>query len=166
MTDPSSAMDDFVEVSVILTGFNKFDLWATGLLEEYRQAVLSQVGSKTISQLKPWATKAKDGAPDLAEKNPNFQNSSNLSGVTLASVACAVTEMWYLGIWPGISPAAYIEIGKLLGKDPPPNTAFSVSPQAYVEGLVWKTFKGHPMGAKPPGFGSWADAPSPTESAS
>ncbi|NNH33825.1 hypothetical protein C9413_32005, partial [Rhizobium sp. SEMIA 4085] len=34
-----------------------------------------------------------------------------------------------------------------------------VSPDAYIEGLLWKAIGAHPAGAKGPGFGSWAFPP-------
>lgn len=44
------------------------------------------------------------------------------------------------------------------------NVEFVVSPAAYTEGLVWRTFHGHPGGAKPPGHGTWSQAPPPLPS--
>jgi hypothetical protein len=41
------------------------------------------------------------------------------------------------------------------------NIEFVVSPDAYTEGLVWRTFNGHPAGAKAPGFATWALQPPP-----
>ena len=34
-----------------------------------------------------------------------------------------------------------------------------VSPEAYVQGLVWQAIDAHPRSAKPPGFGTWAFPP-------
>lgn len=60
-----------------------------------------------------------------------------------SAVDAAVIELWYLGIWRGT-----------MGTE-----GVVVSPRAYREGLVWRAMGAHPMGAKQPGFGSWALPP-------
>jgi hypothetical protein len=105
------------------------------------------------------------------------ERAGNLPDAELVLAAvCALTEMWYLGHWPALPAEAYALLTKNYGdhtdtmapavremttKGVPPNVSFVVSPQSYVESLVWRTFVGgHPLGAKPPGFGSWAVPPS------
>jgi hypothetical protein len=34
-----------------------------------------------------------------------------------------------------------------------------ISADAYATGLVWRASGAHPMGADPPGYGSWANPP-------
>lgn len=54
-------------------------------------------------------------------------------------IARAITHLWYLGVWPDADQA--------------------VSPRAYAESLVWKTFHAFAPGAWAPGFGSWSRPP-------
>lgn len=60
----------------------------------------------------------------------------------LLPVARAITHLWYLGVWPDADQA--------------------VSPRAYAESLVWKTFHGFAPGTWAPGFGSWSRPPAGT----
>jgi hypothetical protein len=39
------------------------------------------------------------------------------------------------------------------------NFTFTVSANAYTEGLIWPAIGANPSGAKAPGYGSWADPP-------
>jgi len=54
-----------------------------------------------------------------------------------------VIELWYLGVWRG-----------LMGTE---NRV--ISARAYREALVWRAIGFHPRGAKPSGYGSWAQPP-------
>lgn len=241
-------LERFVELSSVLTGFAVFDLWGTGVAEDYLKTACCQVGQHLVDVLitrisiDGWKTvltspPKKDSPvktpqplfhlPDrevptlvvaaevasaesvrsavekalgkVIETNPEgmgriaqlLADADDKSAVRravaelLVATVCAVTEMWYLGHWPHLAPEAYAtltrtwdalnppEMGKPVSStgfpapprlDPasphpaPPNRSFVISPQSYVESLVWKTFPGgHPMGAKPPGFGSWAE---------
>ncbi len=69
-------------------------------------------------------------------------------------MARALTYLWFTGAWPRLAPDAHAELRRDMA-----NVEFIVSPSAYPEGLVWRTFHGHPGGAKPPGFGTWAVKP-------
>ena len=69
-------------------------------------------------------------------------------------VARALTYLWYTGAWPRLAREAHGQLG-----GDKANVEFIVSPEAYTEGLVWRTFGGHPAGAKAPGFGTWALPP-------
>jgi hypothetical protein len=83
------------------------------------------------------------------------QDLDALSGTEL-EVARALTYLWYTGAWPRLAPEAH----GLLRREAA-NVEFIVSPDAYTEGLVWRTFNGHPAGAKAPGFATWALKPPP-----
>ena len=48
-----------------------------------------------------------------------------------------IITMWYMGNWM--------------------NTV--ISPQSYVQGLIWGVAETHPPGAKQPGYASWSTAP-------
>ena len=59
-------------------------------------------------------------------------------------------HVWYSGQW---QPALVVEESKSL------QTARNISPEAYIQGLVWAAANTHPPGAKQPGYGSWALPP-------
>jgi hypothetical protein len=131
----------FIEYSVDLTGFTRFDLYATGMAELYYDTVLQQLGLSDGEDL--------IGGPDAGARR------LEISEATRLEAGRAITYLWYTGAWPRIAPAAHAELRRQQA-----NTEFVVSPDAYTEGLVWRAFGGHPAGAKPPGFGTWSDPPS------
>ena len=63
-------------------------------------------------------------------------------------------KLWYLGSWPALSDEWLERFGQSGS-----NMAGIPSSTAYIEGLVWKAMSAHPMGGKPPGFGSWSIPP-------
>jgi len=127
----------FAQRCAILTGFELFDLLATGMADLYLDTARAQVGDTVLNRV----LAAADG--DLAA----------LSGADL-EVARALTYLWYTGAWPRLAPQAH---GRLRRESA--NVEFVVSPDAYTEGLVWRTFNGHASGAKAPGFATWALKP-------
>lgn len=138
---PSPAVERFVEVSVRLTGFDAFDLHATGLAALYRETALDQVGPEAFERF-------------LAELAAVGGDPGRLEGETSRDIARALAHLWYLGVWPQLARSVHTALGREKA-----NVPFTVSPEAYTEGLVWRTFHGHPAGAKAPGFGTWSDPP-------
>ena len=130
----------FVALSVLLTGFPRYDLYATGMAQTYLDTVRAQIGAEQYDGFV--AAVGQVGHPGL------------VVDPTQLEIACAVTYMWYTGAWPRLAPAAHAALRRQVA-----NVEFVVSPEAYTEGLVWRTFGGHPSGAKPPGYATWALAP-------
>lgn len=129
----------FAQRCAVLTGFEPYDLLATGMTDLYLETARNQVGATVL-----------DAVLDVVERDL-----ATLSGTEL-EVARALTYLWYTGAWPRLAPEAH----GLLRREAA-NVEFVVSPDAYTEGLVWRTFNGHPAGAKAPGFGTWALRPPP-----
>ncbi len=129
----------FAQRCAALTGFEPYDLLATGMADLYLETARDQVGATVV-----------DAVLDAVDQDPNA-----LSGTEL-EVARALTYLWYTGAWPRLAPEAH----GLLRREAA-NVEFVVSPDAYPEGLVWRTFNGHPAGAKAPGFATWALKPPP-----
>jgi len=147
MTDPAvtNEVADFVDLCVPLTGFAAFDLYATGMAERYLDTARQQVGADRFAEFRAaWTAAVADGG-----------GPQSLSPVHL-EVARAVTYLWLTGAWPRLAPAAHAALRRQVA-----NEEFVVTPESYVEGLVWQTFHGHPAGAKPPGYGTWSVQPPP-----
>ncbi|GAA2148948.1 hypothetical protein GCM10009760_41610 [Kitasatospora kazusensis] len=138
---PAEDVDRFVALSVPLTGFDTFELYGTGMAECYLRATVEQLGEQAYRQFQ--------GALAAVGLDP-----AQLTDPVDRDIARAVTHLWYLGIWPPLSADVHAELRRQMA-----NTAFTVAPEAYVQGLVWQTFHGHPQGAKAPGFGTWAVPP-------
>lgn len=142
-TSPDPELRRFVELSMPLTGFATYDLYATGMAQLYLDTVRGQLGASRLTDfLDTWQ-------PALA----TIEGARQLSPLD-REIARAVTYLWYTGGWPRLAPAAHAALRREV-----PNTEFVASPSSYPEGLVWRTFAGHPAGAKPPGFGTWANEP-------
>jgi hypothetical protein len=129
----------FAQRCAALTGFEPYDLLATGMAEEYLATAREQVGAATV-----------EAVLAMVDRDP-----AELSGTGL-EVARALTYLWYTGAWPRLAPEAHGLLRREVA-----NVEFVVSPDSYTEGLVWRTFNGHPAGAKAPGFATWALRPPP-----
>jgi hypothetical protein len=130
----------FVELSVPLTGFGAYDLYGTGMGALYLEIARTQVGREQFAGfLDRWQ--------DVLARG---EGPSALSGVH-REIARAVVYLWYTGFWPALAPAAHAELRRSEA-----NKEVAASAESYPEGLVWRTFDGHPAGAKPPGFATWA----------
>jgi hypothetical protein len=70
-----------------------------------------------------------------------------LNDTHLGPICHSIIKLWYLGVW--YSPAK------------PGEAELVVSPQAYIESLVWKVAQAHPAGYSLAPFGHWADDPPP-----
>lgn len=146
MTPIPEATRRFVELCVPLTGFTRFDLHATGMAQLYLDTARHQVGEARF-----------DAFLNALERSRPLPPSG--LGDTDREIARAVVYLWYTGAWPKLSVAAHADLRRQMA-----NTEFIVAPSAYVEGLVWRTFNGHPAGAKPPGYATWASEPVETPS--
>ncbi|GAA0511499.1 hypothetical protein A8924_4687 [Saccharopolyspora erythraea NRRL 2338] len=145
----------FVDMSVPLTGFDPIDLQATGMTELFLRTLVAHAGPTPALQLFKHCAEAKK------QHSTPFKLPAEAD---LAELACAVTKMWYLGAWYGVSAHAYAKLtakAAANGEKPAPNEQYMVSADSYVEGLLWRLTGGHVPGAKPTGFGSWAKAPAP-----
>ncbi|MGH3874970.1 MAG: hypothetical protein ACRDSR_26300 [Pseudonocardiaceae bacterium] len=129
----------FAQRCAVLTGFELYDLLATGMADLYLATARDQVGATVVDEV----------------LNVVDRDLDALSGLEL-EVARALTYLWYTGAWPQLAAEAH----GLLRRETA-NVEFIVSPDAYPEGLVWRTFNGHPAGAKAPGFATWALKPPP-----
>ena len=147
----SSRFEAFLGLSVELTAFSRFDLLGTGLAERYLTTLDKVVGGEITDTLL-----AAFVALPPAEGEARIQavRTTILGNELLGDVARALIKLWYSGTWFELSCGWTERFGPR-----PADTTFVVSPDAYVEGLLWKAIGAHPAGAKAPGFGSWAFPP-------
>nr|WP_210345334.1 hypothetical protein [Jiella flava] len=138
-------------MSAELTAFSRFDLLGTGLAERYLGTLDKVVGDAATDQL----IAAFEGLPPPGGKARVAAIRATILGdERLGDIARALIKLWYSGTWFEL-PAAWTQ---RYGPGAS-NITFVVSPDAYVESLLWKAIGAHPAGAKPPGFGSWAHPP-------
>jgi hypothetical protein len=152
-----SAMDGFVTLSAALTGFNRAELYATGMVDTYFGVMLSTLGDAMMGRLfTTWSV--------IAGYEPRLRDVyielTILGNNTLGPVARNLVMLWYLGQWAQL-PREWRDAN---GANTMDNDRI-ISAEAYRESLVWVTFGGHPQGAKAPGYASWAVEPSRLEHA-
>ncbi|MBW9065004.1 hypothetical protein JNB71_17010 [Rhizobium herbae] len=147
----SNRFEAFLGLSVELTAFSRFDLLGTGLAERYLATLDKVVGVEITDTLLAAFVAL---PPAEGEARIKAVRTTILGNELLGDVARALIKLWYSGTWFEL-PLAWME---RFGSRPA-DTTFVVSPDAYVEGLLWKAIGAHPAGAKAPGFGSWAFPP-------
>ncbi|MBY5551812.1 hypothetical protein HFO61_34515 [Rhizobium leguminosarum] len=147
----SSRFDAFLDLSVELTAFSRFDLLGTGLEELYLDTLDKVVGSEVADTL---LTAFVTLPQPQDETRLKAVRTTILGNELLGDVARALIKPWYSSTWFSL-PSMWT--GRFGPK--PEDTTFVSSPHDYVEGLLWKAIGAHPAGAKAPGFGSWTFPP-------
>lgn len=152
---PPTPQQVFTELSVALTGFDRAELAGTGMLQTYYDTLLRVIGEREAGHLLQTAAEAlaqdRQLGGDVALRARVIENER------YGPVVVNLIKLWYLGTWYPLS-AAYRDVNGSTADD----VEHIVSSQGYREGLVWRAAGAHPMGAKPPGFGSWAEPPFPS----
>lgn len=144
----------FVHACSVLTGFEPFDLYGTGLVRAYHDLLARMAGPAAVEALE---TRLHD-LPREHEARDHAIRSTVLADEWLGPVARSLIKLWYLGTWIALPADWHTQYG-----GDSQDTTFIPSPQAYIEGLVWPAIGAHPMGAKPDGFGAWASPPKPID---
>ena len=135
----------FAALSAALTGFREADLWGTGMVETYLDELFATVGDAVVARL----LTAGDEALRTGELEALVMDDPDLG-----PVARNVILLWYLGQWNALPGEWRNRHGAS-----PLDSPRVISADAYAAGLVWRAIGAHPMGADPPGYGSWADPP-------
>ena len=145
----SSETELFLEISSLLTGFNKTELQGTGMVATYYNCVVnvpqnpnySNEDKKENSINVAFFFAEVQEVLDQNKGNGDKINAAIASRLMPASayngLAQSIATLWYTGSWGGNVVAA----------------------QSYIQGLMWDVAEAHPPGAKQPGFGSWSIAP-------
>ncbi|KAA9383861.1 hypothetical protein [Neorhizobium galegae] len=147
----SNRIEIFLALSAELTAFSRFDLLGTGLAEAYLGTLDRVVGDDITDAL--LAAFVALPPPEDSTRSQALR-ATILGNELLGDVARSLTKLWYSGTWFELPYAWTQRFGPK-----PADATFVVSPDAYVEGLLWKAIGAHPAGAKAPGYGSWAYPP-------
>jgi hypothetical protein len=142
----------FTDLSVALTGFDRVELAGTGLIETYYQTLLRLIGEREAGHL--FLAAAEALAADRDDPDGAALRGQVVENPRYGPVVVSLIKLWYLGSWYPLS-GAYGDVNGSTAD----NVEHVVSAQAYREGLVWVAAGAHPMGAKGPGYGSWAEPP-------
>jgi hypothetical protein len=137
----SEYRDEFLLLSVLLTGFSRTELEATGMVGTYFKTLIDRTEAsilhpffENVVEILKISTVVDRDAAIASQLMPDSAYNKTAQRMIL---------MWYEGQW---FTAVF-----------PPQV---ISSRAYTQGLMWTAAKTHPSGAKQPGFGSWEHAPS------
>jgi len=146
--------DPFVALSAILTGFDRVELWGTGLVETYADVVTGTVGQDISDKL--WAATTQIIARDGADESrlETAVRREILASPMFGPIARNIIQLWYVSTWNQL-PKSW---RNLYGNNPNDTTRI-ISAEAYAQGLVWDVIGAHPPAAKQPGFDSWSHPP-------
>lgn len=145
-------LDAFLELSVALTGFSRFQLLGTSMAKSYLEVLESTVSRMILSRL----FEVFHGLPrDEGRKHALARQI--LDDTQLGPVARNIIMLWYCGTWTQL-PAHWRAAN---GASPLDETRV-VSARSYVAGLQWTLVGAHPAGAREQGFAAWAIPPKVT----
>ncbi|MEO5329871.1 MAG: hypothetical protein H7829_16700 [Magnetococcus sp. THC-1_WYH] len=147
--------DQFLAFSVEVTAFSRFDLEGTGQGEAYFATVIQVVGYEILEQLLDTFTTIINQTGGQSPLIRNDMLRRRLFGnERLGPIARNIVKLWFTGNWYQLPRNWSEKFGPA-----PKDVTFTVSANAYVEGLLWTTIGAHPAGAKAQGYGSWANPP-------
>jgi hypothetical protein len=141
--------DLFIDLSAVLTGFDRTQLVGTGVAGQYLRTLEEVVPGPVLDDLLSAYQKLPAG--DIREA---AITSDILDDPNLGPVARNLILLWYCGTWKAL-PDDWRMVHGTSSLD----TDRVISGEAYVAGLQWVAAGAHPMGARQQGFGSWALAP-------
>jgi hypothetical protein len=143
-------MDQFLALSIDLTGFTRFALQSTGMSDEYLNAAVRVLGKHIVDELLTKYTSA------ITSQQPRREQLRRqiLGDERLGPIARNIIKMWYSGIWEPL-PNLWVERYGPIQE----NSGFMVSGNAYREGLLWLALGANPPGAKAHGYDSWSKPP-------
>ncbi len=141
--DKPEFMDYFLDFSVAVTGFSRFELQGTGQASLYFDTVRGVIGGEMFEEL--LRTFKSDGVDAVLES------------AKLGPIARNILKLWYIATWEQL-PLAWRERFGIKQND----STFIASPYAYTEGLLWQAIGVNPPAAKAPGYGTWSNRPSVT----
>lgn len=149
-----SPLEQFVALSVTLTGYDSAELYGTGLVTTYFTLLPSIIGDELFGDfMTRWVYTDERGAGDDALLETLIREQI-FEDPDFGPIARNLVTLWYTGQWNQL-PADWRNKHGAWAND----VTYIVSPAAYVEGLVWKAMGTHAKAAKAPGYGSWALPP-------
>jgi hypothetical protein len=143
----------FVALSVDLTGHSANRLRGTGLVPVYAALLMERAGAETAAALLAAHATLQGASGDSAALERAIRLTI-LSDPRLGPPARSLLKLWYVGVWQALPLDWHATWG---GAQDDADTV--PQPTSYTEGLLWPTVGGNPAGAKPFGYGIWANPP-------
>jgi len=154
MTSPmtQNMLQQFLDLSCALTGFSLHELRGTGQGEIYLATACEMAGDTAVADmLAAFAGCTIGEGPDAMDRHLRI---CILSSDRFGPLARNLIKMWYVGMWHCLSRDWHEAFG-----GNPADRDLIPSPTSYTEGLLWPAVGANPPGAKPFGYGMWANPP-------
>ncbi len=146
---PIQQQQVFLSISVWLTGYDEVQLQGTGMQETYFATITQESTAENLQLfLAEAAFILASGEGDEAKTNALIADRLMPSS-SYDNLAQNIIYMWYSGQWEPTVSASNANLQEVR----------NISPNAYIQGLMWDAAQTHPPGAKQPGYGSWATLP-------
>jgi len=134
-----TALEQFIELSSLLTGFDHFELVGTNQAAFYFEWVQTHAAGPFQDLMNRWSQ-----APAESTARQAYLESDILPSEKYSLLVRSIIKLWYLGQW--------------YPTDNPDKTLIP-SAESYQQGLVWSAIHAHPQAAKQQGFGAWSEPP-------
>lgn len=144
-------LSDFLALSSELCGFSEFTLQGTGYADGYLATVRGMVGDECMGEL---LRAYRELGAQTPETRDRALRATILSHEKLGPVARNIIKLWYSATWFELPPEWHREF-----QTQQDDRRFNPFTYAYPEGLLGPAVGAHMQGAKPTGYGSWAQAP-------
>ncbi|NLR63494.1 hypothetical protein HGH92_04165 [Chitinophaga varians] len=157
MDKTTAGLNEFLAISVPLTGYPRISLIATGMADAYLSTVRRITGEEMTNE---YLTRTAVILDVVGGNEPALDREIRqqlLASLKYGPLTRNIIQMWYWGAWLPLPPAWMAKYGK----DHKGNENHFVSPEAYQQGLIWNAMGSHPEGSRQPGFASWSIAPLP-----
>ncbi len=141
--------DDFVSMSVVLTGVGRIALNGTGVGGTYLSFLDRTLVAGLLDELLAVFARLPSGAD-----RDHAVGTSVMADPKLGPIARNIIVLWYTGSWLQLPDAWRAAFGTSPG-----DTTHVLSGAAYQAGLQWLVAGAHPAGAAPQGYGSWTRGP-------
>lgn len=143
------AYQTFLDISVLLTGFRKNELLATGMPETYYYTIMKEPDQDNVRLFFNEAQQIMNEHRNHEDRLHSAIAQQLIPTEKYLELAKRIILLWYTGIWTKV----------VLVEGQPVKSSFMISGKSYAEGLIWAAAETHPAGAKQPGYGSWALPP-------
>ena len=144
----------FIALSVSLTGFAEYQLQGTGLASLYLSELIDILGKEIVQDIFATYQRIQSQSGNDTQKLEDNIRLQLMSDAKLGPVTRNIVKLWYSGNWYQLSDDWRMNYG-VKERD----ISFVISAESYTEGLLWEAIGSNPSGAKPIGYGTWAEAP-------
>ncbi len=139
----------FLDISVLLTGFNRNELLATGMHETYYYTIMKEADQDNVRAFFKQARELMSAFGSNEEELNAHIGRELLPVTSFLELGRRIILLWYTGIWTSVTKT----------KDKEIRESAMISSESYSEGLIWVAAETHPAGAKQPGYASWSLPP-------